>query len=490
LAFAIDQSGGKQRRFGHVATRPTGRSSDARKRRRYSAPSSGSGKSRRESTPPTCPMMDCRRPRLRAGTPIAFVVAAGGCSEGHGIRAADLRVLNPMQALPRDTERRWDIDALRGLMLVLMTLTHMPTRFSDPFGQPFGFVSAAEGFVMLSGFMAGMVYTKRQMRDGEVVMREAFLRRALKIYACQAALLLFLFTFIAVLGMLSGKDAVSNLLDFYLERPLAAFFSGLALLYSPPLLDILPMYILFMLLSPVLLLHGLQGRWRVILAVSVTLWLVAQFDVGRIVYETVMRLTGFPIAFRHTGAFDLMAWQFVWVLGLWMGASKTAEPASPPLRFPRSMVVGAAAIAAICFVWRHAVGQTPFPEQMGLNVLFDKWHVGPLRMVNFLALLLLTMHFAPWLASRLPRLQFLEAMGTASLPVFCAHLVLALLTLAVLGDRYDLRPAWIDAAVLAATFPVLYAVALASQAVDRRSAALHQRVKARRTARQPSTSPT
>ena len=31
-------------------------------------------------------------------------------------------------------------------MLVLMTLTHVPTRFSSPAGQPFGYVSAAEGF--------------------------------------------------------------------------------------------------------------------------------------------------------------------------------------------------------------------------------------------------------------------------------------------------------------------------------------------------------
>jgi uncharacterized membrane protein len=39
--------------------------------------------------------------------------------------------------------RLWELDALRGLMLVLMTLTHLPTRFSDPAGQPFGWVSAA-----------------------------------------------------------------------------------------------------------------------------------------------------------------------------------------------------------------------------------------------------------------------------------------------------------------------------------------------------------
>ena len=100
-------------------------------------------------------------------------------------------------------DRRWEIDALRGLMLMLMTLTHLPTRWSDPLGQPFGFVSAAEGFVVLSAYMAGLVYVRRQRRDGDEAMQDAFLRRALKIYLCQAALLVFLLTAVAAIGIVA-----------------------------------------------------------------------------------------------------------------------------------------------------------------------------------------------------------------------------------------------------------------------------------------------
>ena len=45
--------------------------------------------------------------------------------------------------------RKPELDALRGLFLVWMTLTHLPTKFSDLVNQPFGFVSSAEGFVFL-----------------------------------------------------------------------------------------------------------------------------------------------------------------------------------------------------------------------------------------------------------------------------------------------------------------------------------------------------
>ena len=83
--------------------------------------------------------------------------------------------------------RAWEIDALRGLMLVLMAATHLPTRFASPLGQPFGYVSAAEGFVLVSGFLAGRVYMARQQKRGEEEMRWAFLKRALKIYAWQVA---------------------------------------------------------------------------------------------------------------------------------------------------------------------------------------------------------------------------------------------------------------------------------------------------------------
>jgi hypothetical protein len=379
-------------------------------------------------------------------------------------------------------DRNWALDALRGVMLVLMTLTHLPTRLSSPAGQPFGFVSAAEGFVLLSAFMAGMVYTRRERRDGGPAMQEAFYKRAGKIYLCQAALLVFLFGLVALLGLLADQPAVKNLMSFYLERPTTAIVAALLLLYSPPLLDILPMYILFMLASPFLLLWGLRRGWLPIMCVSVGLWLLAQFGFGHWAYEQAMHHARVPVPLEQTGAFHLSAWQFLWVLGLWMGschalAGEATEAGRAPPRphFPAWMVKSALLFAVACMAWRHAIGQSPFPDSPQLNLLFDKWQLGPLRVINLFALMVLLMRFAPWLTTRLPRVRALEKLGAAALPVFCAHLFLVLLALAFLGEATPERATWIDVALLVGSFAILYAVALCSEWIDRHSADVRER---------------
>jgi hypothetical protein len=377
--------------------------------------------------------------------------------------------------------RAWEIDALRGLMLVLMTATHLPTRFSGPLGQPFGYVSAAEGFVLLSGFVAGRVYMSRQQRYGDAEMRSAFLRRAVKIYVSQVALLVLLFGLIALIGAMRAQPAIVNLLSYYWEQPLVAFVNGLFLLYNPPLLDILPMYILFMLTSAPLLLHGLRHGWAPILAASLALWFAAQFDVGARLYEWLAALARVRVPpVGETGSFSIAAWQFLWVLGLWMGATKVAtadtDEAAAPRRFPEWMVGVALGIAFVGLMWRHSVGQAPFGGDVALNLLFDKWKLGPLRLINLLALLLLVIHYAPLLRRFTPRVRALEMLGSASLAVFLAHLGVALFALALLGAADRSRPVWIDLALFAGGYAVLFAVAWTTLELDRRSAAARARV--------------
>ncbi len=376
-------------------------------------------------------------------------------------------------------KRRWEIDALRGLMLVMMNLTHLPTRFAEAAGQPLGYVSAAEGFVLLSAFTVGLVYCERARRRGIPAMRRAFWLRALKLYGCQAALLMFLFTIIALLGLKIDQPAVKNLMSFYLHAPWTGLWSGLLLIYNPPLLDILPIYIVFMLASPLLLAHGLRHGWRAILVASVLLWLLAQFDLARMLYGGLVALTGLPVPFRETGSFEMYAWQFLWVLGLWLGSGaggsasvsalpQSLPPARSPLpaRFPHWIVLLALVWALICLVWRHRVGQVPFRGMPSLEPLFDKWYLGPLRLLDLFALMLLALQFGPAVAARLPRPRFLETLGAASLPVFCAHLIIVLLALALFGGVEDHRPLWLDVLIVVVSFALLWMVARIARHID------------------------
>ena len=354
--------------------------------------------------------------------------------------------------------RRPELDALRGLMLVLITFTHVPTVFADRFSQPFGFVSAAEGFVFLSAFLTGAIYTGIARNSGCAAMRAALWRRARKIYFAHAGMLLFLFTIIAAIGISAQRPAVKNLISFYLGHPGTGLWTGFALIYNPPLLDILPMYVLFMLVSPLVLTLAFKRGWRVILAASLAIWACAQFGLANLLYAGLVGATRLKVPLQETGAFQLVAWQLLWVLGMWLGWS-AASGRERVWEFPRWLVWTAIALATWALLWRHLVGQQPFGAASLYNILADKWQLAPLRLLNFLALLVLAVRFGPQLAPLLARLHFLEVLGKASLPVFCAQLVIALLALCAIGDRFESVPVWDQAVLLGASFAVLYAVA-------------------------------
>jgi hypothetical protein len=359
-------------------------------------------------------------------------------------------------------KRLWELDAARGLMLVLMTITHVPSRLTDPVGQPFGFVSAAEGFVLMSAFVSGLVYGRIGYTRGVDTMRSGFWQRALKIYFSQAALLLFVFTVIVALGLKFDQPAVKEMIKYYLANPHEGLLFSLLLVYQPAFLDILPMYILFMLMSPWVIAFAMRHGWSWPIALSATLWAMSQFGTTRWLYEVTSTALHIPVPYDETGSFDTFSWQFLWFFGMWMGASRSA-PDARPFVFPTWILGMAVAVAAGCFAWRHLgpTGQAPFGDDAGFNLLFDKWRLGPLRLVNLAALCIVAIRFGPPLLARLPRPRWLEDMGSASLPVFCAHLVAVFVVVSLTGGGYAALPYGADLLILAAVFVALYGVARA-----------------------------
>jgi len=316
------------------------------------------------------------------------------------------------------------LDTFRGLMLVIMTVDHL-----DMFGPVYrltyettGFVSAAEGFVLLSGIVAGLVYAA--LAGNPEMLRQRAWTRVLTIW--QVHLLV-----------------VAGLLGYFIlyasERPdgglPSAFLNvlgGAVLLNQEPPLDILPLYIIFVALLPVIIGGFQAGKVRLVLGVSFGLWLLDQgltllegypvhlmFNVGQI-----------PVHWQPNH-FHILAWQFLFVGGVWCGwrASRRGGDAGIAWRWPWVMAILVG--LAVCFALRHGIG---VPELSRSHHAVGRVNVGWLRLLN----VALVAALATWLAGRWPRLAhwpWLEFLGRHSLQVFAWQSLLQMF----------LRPVYLEA---------------------------------------------
>lgn len=367
-------------------------------------------------------------------------------------------------------ERRPELDALRGLFLVWMTLTHLPTHFSDLVNSPFGFVSSAEGFVFVSAVLVGRLYIREMLEDASGV-RIRLWKRSLKIYGYHLLMLAFAFTVAAAIAVHTHKAALHNLLDFYLAHPLVAIIGSVLLLYCPPLLDILPMYVTFLFFTPIVLSAALRLGWRKILFASGCVWLLAQFGLRDLVHNWIVQLSHLQIPLQETGAFNLFAWQVVWTAGLWLGARSAMHEAT--FRKIPGWVSACACAACLFFVGVRWNWFGPHLTQQALGMELDKWQIGPLRLLNLACFSIV----AYWLRKHLLRLVAIEpflTLGKASLRVFCTHIVFVFVGLAFMvrdvgqdtGDIEELHgiPAFV---LLIVTFVVLFLVAAHRVGKDR-----------------------
>jgi hypothetical protein len=364
------------------------------------------------------------------------------------------------------SERNHSIDALRGVLLVLMTMTHLPTKWSGLFGEPLGFISAAEGFVFLSAFMAGKVFAQYEIKLGVQAATRWMHSRALRIYVLHMVLLLLAFTVIAWIAAKFHRPAVQNLLDFYFHSPKRAVVSGAMLIYQPPLLDILPMYIMFCVATPYVMRFAGQWGWSRIIGLSAVIWLGAQFGLRAQVYAALSLLLHWDIPMNAMGSFDLYAWQFLWVLGLWFGAMGFGH-AKQVLASGRSVLNAALAISLGIFAWRHYSGAMGFSDLALSMFWINKWTLSPVRIVNLAALLCVLIA----IGSRVPNGWFvsvLSKLGRASLWVFGAHIATVLFILCLSEEADAKFSGALGIAVLLFGYAVLLVTALIFESLQRR----------------------
>jgi hypothetical protein len=356
-------------------------------------------------------------------------------------------------------QRKPEIDALRGVFLVWMTLTHLPTHLSDLVNEPFGFVSSAEGFVFLSALLVARLYI-RQAAEAGSALRSKLWKRALRIYGYHLILLACAFTMAATFAVTAHKLALINLLNFYLAHPFPAIVGSLLLIYCPPLLDILPMYVNFLLITPFLLAIAARRGWKGILLASGSVWLLAQFGLRAWVHHVVVQVTTLQIPLQDTGSFNLFAWQMVWVTGLCIGAASAQEGRS--FGRPPCFVYQLSALICIFFIGvRHSWFGNHLTQQT-LGPQLDKWQLGPLRLVNLIAIACV-IYWSRKLLTRLFLIEPFIMLGKASLQVFCAHLAFVFVGLALLYGTVSQLHGFYAVGLAASTFVGLIFVALRSE---------------------------
>ncbi len=383
---------------------------------------------------------------------------------GSAHRAKKLGSTAPGQPGGKPRGRLIELDILRGFLLVWMALTHLPTKASIVSNQTFGFVSGAEGFIFLAGFMIGQLEHRIEAKAGESATVRDLSKRTIRVYLYHCALLAFAFTLAAQVGVSFHRLALENLLSFYLQSPKQAVLAAILLEYRPSLMDILPLYIIFLLLTQLARKIARRWGWDPVIYISLAVWVAAQFGLRGWLYRQG-DIFGLSIPENSTGAFDLYAWQFLWMVGLALGSiyadkiAGTAQPAgdASQIGIPGWLLRLSVVVAATFLILRYS----PVDRWMDANLygwLIDKWHLGPARVVNFSAVTIVLVRFGAQIA-RLRFLRPLAALGQASIEVFSVHVLCCIAANALSKDADPNLPWWLQAFVLAFTLSALFATA-------------------------------
>ncbi len=308
------------------------------------------------------------------------------------------------------------IDALRGVALTMMFCDHIPQNLLNRFTlRNLGFCDAAEVFVLLAGFASMLAYGRAFEREGVLTGLIRLGRRVVRLYLFQMGMLVT--TVLAIRQWRHYHTVPVDFLEPELAHGLRSVWRVLTLEALPGNLNILPLYMVLLVLFPVIYLALRTNRWAA-LAISAAIWLTINIDPQ----------INLPNWFDPDGwYFDPFAWQFLFTLGAW-AAIETRRTGGDVPRSPW--------IVAACWLYLGFSAVQAFPwSQWGLPDLAplpidppQKTPLSPLRLIDVMAIFYLVQssRLARRLAGGGPG-QVLAVFGRHSLEVFSVGTVLDLL---------------------------------------------------------------
>ncbi|HUB97631.1 MAG TPA: OpgC domain-containing protein [Stellaceae bacterium] len=322
-------------------------------------------------------------------------------------------------------ERDLRLDFFRGLSLFFIFIDHIQENVLSWFTlHAVTFCDAAEVFIFISGYTASLVYGRSLRRNGALYAVAQVYRRVWQLYVAHIFIFVIFvaevsYTLIAVQSPMYMEELGVG--DF-LNQPHLAVIRALLLDFQPPLLDILPLYIVLLGTFPIVLL---------LLEVNPLYPCLASALLYVLTLTRGWALHTYPD--NQAWFFNPLAWQFLFVIGATFGHASVGGRTRPVV--PR-WLTGLAAIVAgiitfICLTWMaHWIYDPIQPLFVRLwYFTLDKTNLAPLRLFSFLALAGATLHFvrpdAAFLRARLS--QAVVVCGQNSLYVFCLGIVLSVL---------------------------------------------------------------
>jgi hypothetical protein len=314
------------------------------------------------------------------------------------------------------------LDLLRGCLVLIMVVDHIGGNswFNALSGNNSFLISAAEGFVFLSGTLVGIVYGKRALRYGLRVGVEDLLKRAAFLYLVVTAL-----TLISV-----GLFLFSEVPLYYdrtwglgLEGSIEILIASLTLRFSYNGTDVLALYVLLIAASPLALFLLVTGRTPLLLAGSWALWAAYLFfPAGADLPWPVVNST-----------FPFSSWQALFFGGMVLGfhRERLGRLASTLSQAPVFLSIGAAALGIVLFARAYNTGEW---EVLGLPAIatqhwqfvFGKMALGPGRLLTFavFAAVAYVVVTRAWTPLQLAFGWLLLPFGQSALVAYGAHLFL------------------------------------------------------------------
>ncbi|MCJ7993482.1 OpgC domain-containing protein [Rhizobium cremeum] len=347
------------------------------------------------------------------------------------------------------------IDGMRGYFLVFMLINHLVFTGGLWLVQinhrNLAFVEDAQGFVFLSGLLTGMVYARKMMKDGYAVGRDRVWSRALELYRYAMGVVLAILVLQLVLPGAAG--IWQNWLGGTHLDNVARLSAIGAFLFQPTFMDILPQYIIYLALSPMVIWLCINGRWAAVAIASLLIWLAGQLGLHRaLTYPLNEWLAGAPDKEGLRASFNLLGWQIVFFAGVVAGSLTSMKRIDWKQVFnPEDTFLAKMALAVCLFflplriLTAHELMPGVVLEKFGMMEV--RADFGLVYLVNFAA----AAYGLSWLLIAGPRhvnpivrkiasvltgvfsLSYLQLLGRHSLQIYVWHVLIAYLVFYVDG---------------------------------------------------------